>query len=252
MVTNQFLAAASAGVAIFGAAVIGLLHGTWPERTTAPPQGSKKAPDASDASAAADLPTDVVSLLIDHLPVIDAVCVAATCVAWRDAMELGALSAFRAVSGSAAPLAQTPVLDNVGVTKESWAALLLLSRLVHTRASSITSCDPFPHEPAALNRSEPGSMAAHIRNVLRQVRHPRTVSQVVDKLSRKFYMHMLNDDPDSFARRFASEVGEPCSRCTQPLSRKTTLAYWIELFVHFLQVDVHSTADLHERTRHFL
>eukprot|EP00966_Prymnesium_polylepis_P244070 5644587-Prymnesium_polylepis.2 len=32
--------------------------------------------------------------------------------------------------------------------------------------------------------------------MMRQVRHPGTVSQVVDKLARKFYLQMLNDDPE--------------------------------------------------------
>ena len=224
----------------------------------------------TDASAAEDLPTDVLSLLTDHLPIIDAVCVAATCVAWREAMERGALSAFGTVSGSAAPLPQTPVLDKVGVVKESWAALLLMSRLVHARANSITSCDPIPHEPAASSiasvaaaaergsaRSEPGSMAARdFRIVLRQhLAHPATLSQVIKKLGSMFGTQMLGKGMCmSFAQRLVSEVGEPCSRCTQPLDRKTTLAYWIEFFIEFLNASnrIHSTADLLERTDYFL
>ena len=60
------------------------------------------------------------------------------------------------------------------------------------------------------------------------------------------------DDPDSFARRFAFEIGEPRSRCAQPLNRRTMLEYWIELFVRFLKGNVSSTADLRDRTCQFL
>ena len=216
--------------------------------------------EMTDASAAEDLPTDVLSLLTDHLPIIDAVCVAATCVAWREAMERGALSAFGTVSGSAAPLPQTPVLDKVGVVKESWAALLLMSRLVRAGANSITLCDypqSIPPEPAASSRSEPASMAAkHFREVLRQhLAHPATVSQVIKKLGSRWGMQMLGKGMCmEFAERLVSEVGEPCSRCTQPLDRKTTLAYWIEFFIEFLTASnrIHSTADLLERTDYFL
>ena len=246
------LFAAGTSITAVGADVIGWLRRTSSETTTKLQDAGNEHGNEAIVSEAADLPTDVISLLAEHLPVIDAVGMGATCIAWRDAIKLGALSAFRTASGSSPPLAQTPLLDKVGITKESWGALLLMSRLVHAGATSITSCDPTPHEPAALNHSEPGSMAAHIRNVMRQVRHPGTVSQVVDKLARKFYLQMLNDDPDSFARRFALEVGEPRSRCTQPLSRRTMLEYWIELFVRFLKGNVNSTAELRDWTRNFL
>ena len=194
----------------------------------------------TDASAAEDLPTDVLSLLTDHLPIIDAVCVAATCVAWREAMERGALSAFGTVSGSAAPLPLTPVLDKVGVVKESWAALLLMSRLVRAGVNSITLCDHpqlIPPEPAASSCSEPASMAAkNFREVLRQhLAHPATVSQVIKKLGSNFGMQMLGKGMCmAFAQRFVSEVGE--------------------VFVGFLNSTnpIHSTADLLDRTDYFL
>eukprot|EP00966_Prymnesium_polylepis_P004596 105212-Prymnesium_polylepis.1 len=87
--------------AAVGADVIGWLRGTSSETMTEPQDVGNEALNVS--AAAADLPVDVISLLAEHLPVIDAVGVAATCVAWRDAMKLGGLSAFRTASGSSPP-----------------------------------------------------------------------------------------------------------------------------------------------------
>ena len=98
--------------------------------------------------------------------------------------------------------------------------------------------------------------AKNFREVLRQhLAHPATVSQVIKKLGSNFGRQMLGKGMCmAFAQRFVPEVGEPCSRCTQPLDRKTTLAYWIEVFVGFLNSTnpIHSTADLLDRTDYFL
>jgi hypothetical protein len=208
--------------------------------------------DALSSRAAADLPADVVSLLAHHLPVMDALGMAATCVAWRDSIKHGSFAAFSAASGGAAPLSQTTVLNKVGAPAEPWPMLLLLSRLVDVRATLVTSCDPIPHEPAPFGFSEPCSMGAHMRNAMRQVRHPSSLAQVVDKLCRTNYVLALADDDDSFARRLSFEVGEPRSRCNQPLDRQKTLSYWVKCFLQYLGGQVSSTADLHERTRYWL